>query len=558
METLPLAIERQIDDVCLRFEAAWQTGQEPRIDDFLDGIPEVHRPPLLQELHRLDAEYRQRQASLPCFPGYEMLEELGRGAMGVVFKARQLKANRPVAVKMILAGALASAEEVARFQREARAAAALDHPNIVPIYEVGEHEGRPFFTMKLIAGESLEAQVKRGPMASRAAAEILVQMARAIQHAHNANVIHRDLKPANVLLQENVARKDAIEDAKEDNKESLRPSFGPLRLGAQGLSLLPQITDFGLAKKLDEVGQTRTEAVMGTPGYMAPEQIGQAKEATPAVDVYGLGAVLYALLTGRPPHQAETLWDTLNQALNERPAPPRLLNPKIDRDLETICLKCLEKDPASRYQTAAALAHDLDYYLAGQPIAARPPSWVEHVMLQLKRDAFDDPAGYRAFALTCLFILVPMHTLIFILVSWHLWPNLVRALVVLNSLGIWAVYIGFYKRYGHSWSAVSRRQTLIWIGLTLGYLVTWIAAGSPGDASLFPVYSAWATLYGLTYFFMGTTTLGLALVIGMLWFLLALVIAWTPAWAPLEYAALYAINIGLLIVALRRRIQSLS
>jgi tetratricopeptide (TPR) repeat protein len=287
-------------------------------------------------------------------PGYEVLQELGRGGMGVVYEARQIGPNRVCALKMILAGGHAGAAELARFRTEAEAIGRLQHPNIVQVFEVGEHAGLPYFSLEFCAGGSLEKKLDGTPLPPREAARLVETLARAMQAAHQANVIHRDLKPANVLLT------------------------------ADGL---PKISDFGLARKLDEVGQTASNAIVGTPSYMAPEQAGgKSKEMGPATDVYALGAILYECVTGRPPFKAATVMDTLHQVVANEPVPPRQLQPRTPRDLETITLKCLHKEPARRYATAADLAADLKHFLAGEPIAARPVGGVEKAWKWVKRN----------------------------------------------------------------------------------------------------------------------------------------------------------------------------
>jgi serine/threonine-protein kinase len=296
----------------------------------------------------------QLELSLPLYLGdYELIEEIGRGGMGVVFRARQVSLDREVAVKMISRGPLASDQERARFQAEARAVAQLDHPGIVPVYDVGELGSRPFFSMKLIEGETLSQRISRGPLAAEEAVGLLVQVCRAVDYAHQNGLLHRDLKPSNILI---------------DNSGQAH------------------VMDFGLAKRIDDTGElTRSGAVLGTPAYMAPEQAaGHRGEVSAASDVYSLGSVLYSALTGRPPFQAATAVETLLLLLEQEPLPPRVLNPGIDRDLEMIVLRCLQKPVDLRYSSAAQLADDLQAYLNDEPISARSGRFAHVVARWLK------------------------------------------------------------------------------------------------------------------------------------------------------------------------------
>jgi serine/threonine-protein kinase len=387
------SLARQVDQVCNRFEAAWKGGGRPRLEDFLDDVSGPGRVALLRELVLLDVHYRRARGEdcrpeeyraylpalgadwlagaladagppadgetlsaargpgdkvkaappgsrLPCFGDYELLEEVGRGGMGVVYRARQRSLDRVVGVKMVLAGEHAGPQELARFRSEAAALARLLHPNIVQIYEVGEHDGRPYFSMEFVDGGSLAQRLDGTPLPAREAAQLVQTLAGAVHAAHGKGVVHRDLKPANVLLT------------------------------ADGT---PKITDFGLAKRLDlPAAATQSGAILGTPSYMAPEQAaGRGKDIGPPTDVYTLGALLYEALTGRPPFRAPTAVDTLVLVQTEEPVPPSRLQPGVPRDLETVCLRCLEKQPGRRYATAQELADDLRRFLAGEPTRAR-------------------------------------------------------------------------------------------------------------------------------------------------------------------------------------------
>jgi tetratricopeptide (TPR) repeat protein len=335
---------------------ATQSATEPAIDGFLSE--------------------RER----PLLPGYELLRVLGRGGMGVVYMARQTGLNRLVGLKMVLSGAHASSEQLSRFRAEAKSVARLQHPNIVQIYEVGEHNGLPYFSMEFVDGGSLAQKLQSTRLRTYQAAELVQTLARAMHYAHQRDIIHRDLKPHNVLI--------AVDGT-------------------------PKITDFGLAKQLDEdTSQTRTGAVLGTPGYMAPEQAyGRTKSIGPASDIYGLGAILYEVLTGVPPFQRPTLLDTLNAVRSQEPVPPSRLQPKLPRDLEVICLKCLQKEPRKRYGSALELAEDLHLFLAGEPIHARAVSPVERLARWVRRNpriAFLLSLVFASMSLAIIVLLISM------------------------------------------------------------------------------------------------------------------------------------------------------
>jgi serine/threonine protein kinase/tetratricopeptide (TPR) repeat protein len=326
----------------------------------------------------------QRLASRegPTVAGYEILRELGRGGMGVVYLARQLSLNRIVALKMISAGAHAGTKGIARFRAEAEAVARLQHANIVQIYEIGKQEGRPYFSLEFVDGGSLDKQIAGKPQPVRPAAQLVATLAHAMHYAHQHGIIHRDLKPGNILLQNSSTKDTRVPQERGREAGSLREASCPSWIHA-----IPKVTDFGLAKQLDsQAGQTQSGDILGTPSYMAPEQAaGQSKDVGPATDVYALGAILYELLTGRPPFLGETPMYTVLRVLHDEPVPPTRLQPKLPRDLETICLKCLEKDPRKRYPTAEAFAHDCECFLAGEPIQARPASLWERGLKWAKR-----------------------------------------------------------------------------------------------------------------------------------------------------------------------------
>jgi WD40 repeat protein/serine/threonine protein kinase/tetratricopeptide (TPR) repeat protein len=383
----------------MTMEVARQAGRETvtaaKVGETRPAVDAAHAP--------TDAYPPQAEADItPDVPGYEILGTLGRGGMGIVYKARQLSLKRVVALKMIRAGADAGPEERVRFRSEAEAVARLQHPNIVQVHEVGEWRAAgtgapiPYFSLEFVDGGSMQTQLGGTPLPARQAAELVQTLARAIHFAHQHGIIHRDLKPANVLLQ-----KSESQHPKSDKDVSLPASDSGFRIS----DFVPKITDFGLAKQLDDdSAQTRSGTILGTPSYMAPEQAeGRSRDIGPVADVYALGAILYETLTGRPPFRAATFLDTVEQVRHQEPVPPSRLQSKMPRDVETICLKCLNKDGRKRYASAQDLADDLRRFLAGEPIhGRRTPLWERGLKWVRRRPAWAALLAVTALALVVL------------------------------------------------------------------------------------------------------------------------------------------------------------
>ena len=376
---------------------------------------------------------RWRSIRLPTTVGdYELLEEIGRGGMGVVFRARQISLDREVAVKMILRGRLASEADLQRFLAEASATARLEHPHIVPIYDVGDVEGRPFFSMKYIEGETLADRLRRGPLAQREAAALIADLARAIGFAHRQGILHRDLKPSNVLL------------AKD------------------GSAL---ISDFGLAKRVGtKVDLTRSGMLVGTPAYMSPEQAGGRRASVgPASDVYSLGCVLYAALTGRPPFVADSPMELVMLVIEQEPTAPRVLRPTLDRDLEMIVIRCLQKPADLRYATADALADDLEAYLADERVAARSGHF-NQVVARLFRET------HHAAVLENWGVLWMWHSLVLLIACLTTWAldlagvtqRSVYASVWTLGLGAWAAVFWKLRQRMGPVTFIERQVAHVW------------------------------------------------------------------------------------------------
>jgi serine/threonine protein kinase len=468
------------------------------------------------------------------FGDYELLDEIGRGGMGVVYKAQQISLNRIVALKMILAGRLADEEDLQRFRAEAEAAGRLQHPNIVAIHEVGEVDGQHFFSMEYIDGSSLAQRLLSGPLSGRTAARYVRQIARAMHCAHQSGTLHRDLKPGNIM----------VDRADE-----------------------PHVTDFGLAKRLGgDPGQTRTGTVLGTPSYMAPEQAaGKSRELGPACDIYALGAVLYELLTGRPPFRADTPLNTVMQVLENEPLPPRLLNASIDPDLETICLKCLEKDPARRYATAEELACDLDRYLSCEPITARSSNILDRLTRMLDRSQHDVSfSTWSTMVLLIAVIVFVEHVLVFVLGQLGHSRTIVLAAKLSQFVLVGLVFLWNRGKRLLPTTAPERELWSIWIGYLAAYalnilisrMLAWHGMVVPGPAGErwdeLIVYPYSALVSGLAFFIMGSNYWGRCYAFGLAFWLLAALMPLHLEWAPLEYGLLWSATLTLVGLHLRR------
>jgi serine/threonine-protein kinase len=452
--------------------------------------------------------------------------------MGVVYRARQVALDRIVALKMILAGRLADANDVQRFRTEAEAAARLQHPNIVAVHDVSHDEGQHYFTMEYIEGTSLDQRLAQGPLAGKVAARYVRILARAVQYAHKQGILHRDLKPSNILID--------VDDE-------------------------PHITDFGLAKRLGPAGsgQTRTGAVLGTPSYMAPEQAqGKTGELGPACDIYSLGAILYELVTGRPPFRAETPLDTVMQVIDHEPVPPRLLNPRIDHDLETICLKCLEKDSRMRYATAEELGADLQRYIEGDSINARSFNVLDRLVRTLDHDKRTaDFSAWSSMLLVMAVVVGIEHFAVYLMVLTGQPPLAIMAARTLQFMLLACLF--WYNRRSQllPTSAAERELWTIWIGYFTSYFLLILTTRLLVHFEMIHVNTNWfahryfrellpypfiAMISGLAFFIMGSNYWGRCYAIGIGFLLLAPIIAMELSLGPLLFGALWSATLALL------------
>jgi serine/threonine protein kinase len=499
----------------------------------LAQIADVVARPATGQTTILQAPPRPTPAAPPhSFDGYELIEELGRGAMGVVYKAWEPSLQRFVALKMVLRGDHASTADLARFRGEAQSAARLSHRNIVPVYKVGEHDGRDYFCMELVEGTTLAALSADGPLPQERAARYVAAIARAVHHAHAQGILHRDLKPSNILID------------RDDQ---------------------PRVTDFGLAKRVSSepasraasapgASLTQTGAILGTPSYMAPEQAaGGEGKVGPAADTYALGAILYELLTGRPPFQAASVWDVLMLVRTEEPARPRLLNRRVHPDLEMICLKCLEKRPEHRYESALALAEDLERFLRSEPVAARTSS-LAYFVGRLFRETHHAPVmenwgGLWMVHSFKLFLLCAVTNWLYWQGYDSHWPYL-----LLWSVGLvaWSSIFWAWRRRGGPVTFVERQIAHAWgagVAASIGVLIVEVLLGLD-VLTLSPVLAIAA---GMVFIMKAGTLTGWFYIAAALCFLTAIPMAVFPEVGPLLFGL--AAAVGFFVPGLKYYLQ---
>ena len=534
-------------DLLVRWDELWRQGRPPTAEELCPDDPELQArlrarirkreriEAMLQPSTLAEAAGGPSKPAVPTVPGYEILEVIGAGGMGVVYKARHRSLDRVVALKMILSGAAATDAERWRFRAEAEAAARLQHPNIVQVYEVGEADGRPFLALEYVPGGSLAAQLTGHGIDPRQAAELVLQLAEAVRHAHDHGIVHRDLKPANILC----------------SSEFRVPGSGSVNSKLETRNSKLKIADFGLAKRLDaDRGQTQSGAILGSPSYMPPEQaLGDAKAVGPAADVYALGAILYELLTGRPPFKGGTLLETLELVRTTDPVAPRHLRARLPKDLETICLKCLQKEPGRRYATAGELADDLRRFLAGEPITAREDGIGSQLARLIGRTELD--ARIRRVGVTALW-LSPWGLLSQVVV-WVGWRNepyypfvalaaLMTMVVILIGSLLLANLSIMRTIPGHQ----RRQHQTVWLSnLIASFLILFVVTWTNRTSQPVDLLVAIPLLVVLTGSSMlaQASTLGAMYVVGPIYFLVAVLMTFDLMLAPLECGALMTGNL---------------
>jgi len=536
--------DERLADLLAQMTAAMQQGRQPNIEEIAAAHPdlanelrelwaavlfanEFTRPsdPQLTLPYNGPSHVETPSAPLPrTFGDFELLEELGRGGMGVVYKARQRSLKRIVALKMILRGELATPADHARFQAEAEAAAHLTHPNIVPVYGAGEVDGQAYFSMRHIEGQTLLALMAGGPLRPHEAARYLAAVARAVQYAHERGVLHRDLKPSNVLID------------------------------PQGQ---PHVTDFGLAKRVatattlpPETGLTLSGAILGTPAYMAPEQVSNRRgKPCPASDVYSLGVILYEMLTGRPPFQGATPMDTLFLVLDQDPVRPRLLNPKVDPDLELICLKCIQKEPSLRYGSAAELAADLEAYLKDEDLSVRALNLrtIANLLIRAFRDTHHAPV------LENWGLLWMVHSvqilLICSLTTWMKWNDVTNPLWYLllwgGGLCVWGAAFWSLRKRGGPVLFVERQVAHVWaaaVVATIGVFVVEILLHSYiPEVKVLTLSPILAVIAGMVFVVKAGMLSGEFYISAAALFLTAVPMALLPDYGPLIFGMVTAV-----------------
>lgn len=555
-----LELQLRIDEICDTFESKLRLGETPRIEDALEQISNEGRRPLIIELQKIEREYRDKKAeqdyrrrfpefhpvtaslsietdltsdfqtstqsrdeSLPEIPGYEIISKLGEGGMGVVYKAKQRGLDRLVAIKMMRSGEFASSVERQRFLFEAEAIAALDHPNIVPVYDVGVSQGDHYLSLKYFEGGSLEEKLRTRRLHEVEAAELMLSITQAVSHAHQRGVLHRDLKPANILLD------------------------------WEGR---PHVADFGLARRLTaENSLTPTGAMVGTIYYMAPEQARGDKILSVTADIYSLGSILYRLLTGRSPVQSGVMADSIRLLLDGGSiARPRTLNATIPADLEMVCLKCLERDQNRRYASASELADDLARYLRGEPVAAQPPD-VWDWLRQTWRTRPQASLTYTWSAPVWLGGMIFVENMaISLIVSknysvWLLWLVMLSGRLAMIVI-VWVLLLSRFREV----PATERHSIMTCVGMIASQTVLFLMTGplSTKDqvSDVLALYPAMTVTAGLCFFMLGSTYFGRFLLVGLLLMSLApFMSVWPESGPPLLAVVLACILIawGLII-----------